>query len=241
MLSFSKTLVAFHSYFKKHSDKEYAIGAKSYLKSSLKFYGVRMNNVTTLAREFKKVNSDLTKAELWKLVISFWKGEYYEDRVIAMRLLEVYEKMLQTPDFARVEKLLRSSTNWDQIDLISTKIIAPILMRDSEKNSKAFAYLKKWSADTNFWIRRASLISQLPLFRKDRGDIQLFFSFAEKMLHEKEFFIRKAIGWVLRDLSQHDPEKVFRFMKKNLPKMSGLTFREGSRKLPEKLQKQLRA
>lgn len=106
-----------------------------------------------------------------------------------------------------------------------------------EKDKRAFAYLKRWSKSDNFWMRRASLISQILLFRKGKGNASPFFGFAEDMIEEKGFFIRKAIGWTLRELSKTDPDTVFEFLLKVKDRASGLTLREGSKRLPEKTRK----
>ncbi len=71
-------------------------------------------------------------------------------------------------------------------------------------------------------------------FRDGRGDQKLFFELAEKMISEKEFFIRKAIGWTLREMSKADTDEVFDFLMKIKGKASGLTLREGAKRLPEK-------
>jgi 3-methyladenine DNA glycosylase AlkD len=118
---------------------------------------------------------------------------------------------------------------------ISIYLVGAIL----EKDKKAFEYLIRWSGDGNFWMRRAALISQLLLLRAGRGDKRLFFSFAKKMLGEKEFFIRKAIGWCLREMSKGDRKSAFEFIKDNKGEMSKLTFKEGSRNLPKELQEKL--
>ena len=71
------------------------------------------------------------------------------------------------------------------------------------------------------------------MFKKKEWNLDLYLQIWEEHLHEKEFFIRKAIGWVLRELSKTDPDIVFKFVDKNKDRMSGLTFREANRNLPQ--------
>ncbi len=132
-----------------------------------------------------------------------------------------------------LEQMLMQSTGWDMVDDISIHLVGTVL----EKDKKAYKYLKKWSRSDNFWMRRASLISQILLFRKDAGDKKLFFKFAEDMIGEKEFFIRKAIGWALREIAKASPEEAFDFLMKVKDRASGLTLREGAKRLPEKMKK----
>ncbi len=90
---------------------------------------------------------------------------------------------------AVLEKMLMQSTGWDMVDDISIHLVGTVL----EKDKRAYQYLKKLSRSENFWMRRASLISQILLFRNGKGERKLFFDFAEKMIGEKEFFIRKHL------------------------------------------------
>ncbi|MCW8985101.1 MAG: DNA alkylation repair protein, partial [Thermoanaerobaculales bacterium] len=100
--------------------------------------------------------------------------------------------------------------------------------------------LERWSRDGDFWVRRASMLAQLPALRAGGGDFDLFASFASRMVGEREFFIRKAIGWVLRDVSKKRPELAYGFLSEHVNEISGLTLREGSKYLPEEQQESLR-
>jgi 3-methyladenine DNA glycosylase AlkD len=84
-------------------------------------------------------------------------------------------------------------------------------------------------------MRRASLISQILLFREGKGDKELFFRLAEEMIEEREFFIRKAIGWTLREMSKADPQAAFDFLLRVKDRASGLTLREGAKRLPDEM------
>jgi 3-methyladenine DNA glycosylase AlkD len=101
--------------------------------------------------------------------------------------------------------------------------------------------LRRWAGDEDFWVRRTALLAQLDELRAGGGDFALFGELAVPMLGEKEFFIRKAIGWILRDTSKRRPELVRDFVAEHGGAMSGLTFREATRRLPDKMRKQLAA
>lgn len=146
-------------------------------------------------------------------------------------MLRLYPEYVDFRTMPLLEKMLNSSTGWDLVDDISIHLVGAVL----EKDKKAFGYLKRWSRSDNFWMRRASLISQILLFRHGNGDKKLFFQFAEKMVFEKEFFIRKAIGWCLREISKSNPDEAFDFLMKIKGSASGLTLREGAKRLPEKM------
>ena len=116
------------------------------------------------------------------------------------------------------------------MDWLCTKVAAPLVESEPEM---AAAVLESWSRDQDFWVRRASMLAQLPALRAGGGDFELFASFASRMVGEKEFFIRKAIGWVLRDVSKKRPDLAFGFLVEHVTEVSGLTLREGSKYLSE--------
>ena len=154
---------------------------------------------------------------------------------MAVALLERRAAILNRHDLGLVEVLVRRSHTWALVDWICTKVAAPLVERDPPG---ARSTLGRWSADDDFWVRRASMLAQLPALRAGGGDFDLFAFFASRMLDEKEFFIRKAIGWVLRDVSKKRPELVFEFLSCHSHEVSGLTMREAVKYLPEN---QLRA
>jgi 3-methyladenine DNA glycosylase AlkD len=120
---------------------------------------------------------------------------------------------------------------------LCTKVAAPVVESDPESTTPI---LERWSADDDFWLRRASLLAQLPALRAGGGDFELFASFAAAMVGEKEFFTRKAIGWVLRDVSKKRPQLAYEFLSEHIHEVSGLTLREGSKYLPEAQRDELR-
>jgi len=230
-----ETISRFRQQFEELADPERAAQEKRYLKSPFRFYGVSVPEIRAVARQFKRENKDISKEALWDLCQALWQGEFHEERALAMVLLEEYRTLLDYSDLPSLERMLRESINWDQVDHISVHLVDSVLRKDQ----RALQYLKRWSRDPNFWMRRAALLSQLLLFREGKGDRALFYSFAGEMMEEKEFFIRKAIGWVLRDVSRVDPDEVFRFVAENRTRMSSVTLREATRRLPQHLREQL--
>jgi 3-methyladenine DNA glycosylase AlkD len=179
-------------------DAERAHGAKAYLKSDLEFIGVAAEPLRAVARRFDQRHPEIDNESLWRLVQDLWQRRVYELQAVAVALLERRARELRVADLPELEALLRESHTWALVDWISTKIAAPIV--DSAP-AKAEETLRRWSSDPDFWLRRASMLALLPALRAGGGDFGLFSEFAATMLGERQFFIRKAIGWVLRDTS----------------------------------------
>jgi 3-methyladenine DNA glycosylase AlkD len=217
-------------------DDERAVGAKAYLKSDLEFYGVGAKPLRVVARSFLAKHPDMDRIQILALVQALWAGPIFEMKAVAVAVLERSIRKLETSDLELVEDLLRRSHTWALVDWLCAKIAAPLIERETDV---AEPVLRRWSIDPDFWIRRASMLSLLPALRAGGGDFDLFASFASRMVSEKEFFIRKAIGWVLRDVSKKRPQLAFDFLSRHLDEVSGLTLREGSKYLPQEMKVQL--
>ena len=101
----------------------------------------------------------------------------------------------------------------------------------SEQDPGFDRVLERWAIDEDFWIRRSALLAHLVPLRQGRGDFDRFSRFADAMLEEKEFFIRKAIGWVLRDTSRKRPDLVYDWILPRAHRTSGVTIREAVKRL----------
>lgn len=230
----------FYQFCKKNSDTDWGRGAKRYLKSPFEFYGVRSPLIAEFARGFYKQNKDISKKKLWFLVEKLWQGKYHEERFLAMKLLRCCD--LDFSDLMKLEKMLSQSVNWDQVDEISIHLIGTVYLNDPQVKK----LLQKLALAKNFWLRRAAVISHILLFRKQKVDLKFFFKMCDvvkkedyqkdyfiwKQIDEKmgRFFIRKGIGWALRECSKKYPQEVKKYLLNNKKTLSGLTFREGGRR-----------
>lgn len=228
-----KYIQAFRKAMATHSNAERAVQEKRYLKSPFKFFGVSLPATEKIAKEFRKANKDIGCKYVLELSKKLWNSEYHDEKRLCLRILQFYPEHLDLSIMPLLENMLMQAPTWDLVDDISIHLVGTVL----EKDKKAYGYLKKWSKSKNFWMRRASLISQILLFRQDMGGKKLFFEFAERMVSEKEFFIRKAIGWGIREMSKANTEVALRFLMKIRDRASGLTLREGAKRLPDKQRK----
>lgn len=211
-----------------HANPERAAVERGYHKSELEFLGTGQTPIKQTAAAFKRAHKDLGHDELISLVGALWKTRSFEARSLGLALLSRYEKLLVPEDIALLEDLLRRSKGWAHVDWLSTSVMGPLF----ERNPGMKKILRRWSRDDDFWVRRASMLVQLKPLSRGEGDFELFARFASKMIGEKEFFIRKAIGWVLRGVSKKRPALVHAFLREHIDEVSGLTLREGSKYLP---------
>jgi 3-methyladenine DNA glycosylase AlkD len=221
---------AFARGFRAAGKPERAEFEKGYHKSALSFHGVDAKTIRTAAATFKREHKQLDHDELIALVDALWASRYFDLRSVALELLTRYGKLLTVDDGPLLERLLRESKGWAHVDWLSTSIVGPLV----ERNPKLEKTLKRWSRDDDFWIRRASMLSLLRPLRRAEGNFELFAVFAARMIEEKEFFIRKAIGWVLREVSKKRPALAYGFLDEHVDVVAGLTLREGSKYLPQR-------
>jgi 3-methyladenine DNA glycosylase AlkD len=218
----------FRQRFRKVGSAQRAAGEKAYLKSALKFHGVNAAQVAATAGDWLRAHPELDRQQLRALVDELFATDWFDLRSAGLVVLEKRKRLLTAADAPWLMGLCRAAQNWAHVDHVSTRILGFLV----EENPSLKRRVRSWARDRDFWIRRAALLSLLLPLRRGEGDFELFAALAEPMLAEKEFFIRKAIGWILREASKKQPERVHRFLFQHRNQMSGLTFREGSRRLP---------
>ncbi len=227
-----------------------AEGASAYLKHVLKHHGVATPELRSLLHALHAEHGDITREELLRAAAYMWDSEYWEEKIIAVALLNKFEKLLKPADLDFLGELCAQSGTWALLDTLATCCLSAFLMRHPALYTK----VRKWAKSDAMWKRRASILCHLtPMIGRDRksrlpkGIVadehnvrpDLFYSTAVELAHEKEFFIRKAIGWVLREVSKLRPEDVRDFLFAHHGEFSGLTMREACKYLPEEMQREL--
>jgi 3-methyladenine DNA glycosylase AlkD len=208
---------------------ERAEGAKRYLKSDLDFLGVTTPDLRKAARAWLSDHPDLGRADLLDLVRSLWETPVHELRAFAIELLTFRRKDLRSEDLDLLEHLLRRAGSWAYVDTIAIQLAGPLV----EADPKLTRCLDRWVKDPNFWIRRSAVLALLLPLRRGEGDWARFVRSADLLLEEKEFFIRKALGWVLREVAKKRPELVRQFLREREGRVSGVTRREAERYLSD--------
>jgi len=207
---------------------ERARNEQRYLKSDLKFLGAPMPEIRRVARDVcKRVPTD-GEASLRSLAAALWDTGIHELRAVAMFLLERNAVRLVARDLPFLERVLRESKSWAYLDWICLKVAAPMLDRVPALRRR----IAQWSRDDDSWMRRAALLTLLPGVKEGSVPFSAWEAIAVPMLGEREFFIRKALGWSLREIGKKSPAVVTAFLRAHRRDVSGLTMREGVKYLP---------
>jgi 3-methyladenine DNA glycosylase AlkD len=206
-----------------------AASEKAYLKSDLDFFGIGVPAARAIVRAWCRARPDLGHDELTAVVAALWCRPHYECRMAAQMLLIQNPALLGPADVPQFEQILREARTWALVDGLTCDLMGPLVERHPELNH----VLDRWAADPDFWIRRSALLSLLLPLRRGAGDFERFSRYADQMLAEREFFIRKAIGWVLRETAKKRPALVAAWLEPRITRLSGVTLREAVKPLPE--------
>lgn len=202
---------------------------RAYLKSDLIHYGVSVPDIRRVAKAALHEHGPLGHDDLVALVETLWAEPVHERRVACVELLDAGGSVLGSGDMALLERLLRQARTWALVDGLAASVAGSLVDRDPT----AAEVLDRWAEDEDFWIRRSALLALLVPLRRGGGDFERFGRYADRMLEETEFFIRKAIGWVLRDTGRRRPDMTYEWLLPRAHRASGVTIREAVKPLSE--------
>lgn len=213
---------------RERTDPVRAAGAQAYMKSTLPSLGVRVPEVRRLALAAAAAHPFTSAGELRATVLELWRGSTVrEERYAAIDLTSlrlVARDQLMLPVY---EEIIRTGAWWDFVDGVSHRIGGLLQAHPPMMTELLLA----WSTDQDFWIRRSAITSQLKA--KARTDQDLLRAVIEPNLADPEFFIRKAIGWALREYAKTDPEWVRNFVVEKGTQLSPLSWKEALRHLEQ--------
>ncbi|RKE63376.1 MULTISPECIES: DNA alkylation repair protein [Microbacterium] len=201
---------------------ERAPAQQAYMKSSMPFLGIRLPEVRRLARTLGAGESDA--AALGAAARTLWdEASHREERYAAMALLALPPLRGARESLPLIEHMVRTGQWWDITDELSGRV-RDLLVAHPEQIAPV---IRAWARDADLWIRRVAILSQLT--RRSGFDVQLFTDVIVPNLADSEFFIRKAIGWALRDRARVDPDGVRAFVDER--GVTGLSRREALKRL----------
>lgn len=208
--------------FSEHADSDRAMYQQRYMKSGLPFWGIPCADVKKISNViFKDFVPKNNKQYRDVFLYIFKNAERREEWYAAMHYAIKFKKFISEENIDAYLKIVNLTQWWDIVDTVSVHLFGKALL----DNVNLEKHLRKWIVDENMWVRRVALLTQLKY--KDKTDVDLLSDLILTVADEKEFFIRKAIGWVLREYSYTDPKWVKNFIKEHEQKLSNLSIREG--------------
>jgi 3-methyladenine DNA glycosylase AlkD len=206
---------------------ERAASEQRYLKSDLTFLGATVWQTERVVKDHL-AGRHLTHDDAVDLAVELWSVAVFERRMAAVMILKRSASVLTAADLSLLERFVRESRTWALVDGLAGDVVGRIVEADP---GRAARVLDRWARDPDFWVRRASLLGELRGLRKG-APLDRFVARADPMLEEREFFIRKAIGWVLREAGKRRPDDVAAWLAPRTHRASGVTMREAVKYLP---------
>lgn len=207
------------------ADPERAGAQRAYMKSSLPYYGISSPDLREALRDPLRTHR-LASFEDWEAAIRMlWDTALHREEWYAALAIAEYRwyhdwrtGMRALPLFLH---MIRAGAWWDVCDTIASRLIGDLLRAHPEEMTPT---LVAWADHDHMWVRRVAILSQLKA--KDRTDTTLLAATIEPNLGDREFFIRKGIGWALREYSKTDPVWVQEFVETHVDRLSPLSMKE---------------
>lgn len=203
---------------------ERAAGMQAYMRTETPFYGVQSPARSLILRQLVEEFRPADHNEYEALILGLWDLPHREEKYLALGIAQHFRSFVDTASFPLYRRLIVEGAWWDFVDAVATHLIGELVLQHP---TEVWPEVDRWVDDSDMWLRRSAIICQVGA--KERTDARRLFSFCAARLEEKEFFIRKAIGWALRDYAKTDPEAVAGFVEAHRDRLSGLSFREATK------------
>ena len=206
------------------ADPARAPGMQAYMKSAMPYLGVSAVPLRQLCKEMF-AGIGWTNVDDWRRdVLAIWHAaEFREERHAAIELSGVrVAHAFQTIDvLGMYEEMIVTGAWWDYVDTIATHRLWAILRHDPAAMKQR---MRAWSSDRDIWKRRSAILCQIKA--KEATDLDFLYACIEPSIGAQAFFLRKAIGWALRQYAWTDPVEVAHYVEANALRLSGLSRRE---------------
>jgi 3-methyladenine DNA glycosylase AlkD len=202
---------------------------QAYMKSAMPYLGIQATPLRKIARVVFSAHRLESFPEWRGAVLEFWReARYREERYLAIELAghSAYREFRTLDALPMYEEMITSGAWWDYVDSIASHRLGELLRLYPAQMQ---VVLRKWAKSDNMWKRRSAILAQLG-FKADT-DLALLYDCIRPSIQEKEFFLRKAIGWALRQYGWTDAKEVIRYVAEHEAQLSPLSKREALKAL----------
>lgn len=204
---------------KAHANPQNAESMVKYMRNQFAYFGIKAPILHDLFKQFIKENGVPDSSNEAEVIRALWDLPEREYQYAAMTILAESRKRPPEDRIKLLEELIITKSWWDTIDSLAANDVGLYFVRYPDS---MLSYTEKWMNSGNFWLQRTALLFQLKY--KTKTDTDLLFKYIGQCANVKEFFIRKAIGWVLREYSKTDAAAVLNYVEHNT--LSPLSSRE---------------
>lgn len=211
------------------ADPDRAAAMQAYMKSAMPFHGVPAPAARRVFRAALGAHPVADRETWTDTVRELWDGATHrEERYAALALARhrSYRTYLDPASPPLLEHLVRTGAWWDLVDDVASHLVGAVLLAHHDETAPI---VRSWAGSDDPWLRRTAVICQLGA--QDRTDAELLTAAIDANLDDRDFFVRKAIGWALRQHARVDPDWVRSFVAQRSDRLSPLSQREALRHL----------
>ena len=207
------------------ADPEKVVPMTAYMKHKFTFLGVTSADRRRASKPLLQRAKVAPADELLEFAAWCWAQPEREFHSVGVDALRAGANGLRSTDLVTVRSFIQTNVWWDTVDSLAAWTVGPMV-----RNHPVLAQqMDVWINDADIWVARTAILHQLGY--KSATDAERLFRYATVRAEDKEFFIRKAIGWALRQYAREDPDAVRAFVRASHDRLSGLTRREAMKYL----------
>ncbi|MCM3731382.1 DNA alkylation repair protein [Fictibacillus nanhaiensis] len=200
-------------------NKEDAEKMKQYMRGQFKYFGLRAPAMKEAFKNFIKENGLPAHRELYSFLKEAWSMPEREMQMAGLSIADKLKKEMTIKDIEWIEYIIVNKSWWDTVDHIAKHIAGFYFTKFPEQ---IHPVTERWIASKNIWLMRSAILFQLGY--KDKTDKALLAHIIKETKYEQDFFIRKGIGWALREYAKDNPDWVWEYVHKE--ELSPLSYKE---------------
>ncbi len=207
------------------ADPARAIDMAAYMREQFDFLGIAAATRRAAQKPLLTASAKSSSAELLEFAEACWEEDEREFQYVAVDVLRKRAGTLEAGDLPRLRSLIEQRSWWDTVDALAAHVVGALVLADPALSTE----MDRWIDDDNLWVARTAMLHQL--MWKDATDGDRLFAYVRKHATHRDFFMRKAIGWALRQHARTDPDAVRALVDELDDELSGLSKREALKHL----------
>jgi 3-methyladenine DNA glycosylase AlkD len=211
--------------YPKAADPVRAAGVRAYMRDQFEHFGITNPHLTELNREVLFGLAPPAEADLVAVALGCWAKPEREYQYFAWTYLRKYVGAGSPLLLGTVKELITTKSWWDTVDTLAAHTVGPLVTA----YPALVETMDAWVGDENMWVARTAILHQIRY--KQRTDAERLFRYCTARAGHKDFFIRKAIGWALREYAYTDADAVRAYVEEHRAMLSPLSIREASKHL----------
>jgi 3-methyladenine DNA glycosylase AlkD len=204
---------------KKMENKEDAAKMKQYMRGQFEYFGLRAPVMKKTFKSFIQENGLPAHNDLYSFLKDAWAMPEREMQMAGLSIADKLKKEMTLQDIEWIEYIIVNKSWWDTVDHIAKHIAGYYFNKFPEQ---IHPVTERWIASKNIWLMRSAILFQLGY--KEKTDKELLAHIIKETKYEQDFFIRKGIGWALREYAKVNPDWVWEFV--HTEELSPLSYKE---------------